>query len=165
LDRLVTPDLVSALAVGAAVGCGLIGGLLFAFSTAVMQALARQAVESGIRTMQAINVVILNPLFLSMFLGTAAASAALLVASLVAPSMPGAALRSMGSVLYLVGVVGVTAAVNVPLNNRLEALDASSPEAAHFWPSYVRRWTRWNHVRTVCALLASVLLTLGASLI
>ena len=70
----------------------------------------------------------------------------------------------MGAALYLVGVFGVTAAVNVPLNNRLEALDAASPEAALFWPGYVVRWTRWNHVRTVCALLASVLLTAAAAL-
>ena len=69
---MLTPDVLFALSVGAAVGCGLIGGLLFAFSSFVMTALARQPAECGIRTMQAINVAILNPLFLSVFLGTAA---------------------------------------------------------------------------------------------
>jgi uncharacterized membrane protein len=161
---VLTPDVLFALSVGAAVGCGLIGGLVFAFSSFVMSALIRQPAGCGIRTMQAINVGILNPLFLSAFLGTAVASAALLATSLSSPASRGDALLSAGAALYLVGVVGITALVNVPLNNSLEGLDAASSEAARFWPTYVRRWTRWNHVRTVCALLASVLLTIAAAL-
>ena len=160
---MLTSDVLFALVVGAAVGCGLIGGLLFAFSSFVMTALARQPAECGIRTMQAINVAILNPLFLSIFLGTAAASAALVAASLAQPGSR-AVLLPAGATLYLVGVFGVTVLVNVPLNNALEALAAGSPEAARFWPGYVRRWTRWNHVRTVCALVASVLLTAAAAM-
>jgi uncharacterized membrane protein len=154
------PDLLVVLGVVAAVGCGAIGGLLFAFSTCVMGALARQPAECGIRTMQAINVAILNPLFLSIFVGTAAASAALLAVSLAQPAAP-AALMAAGALLYLLGVFGVTMTVNVPMNNALEALDGGSPEAARFWPGYVRRWTRWNHLRTACALLASLLLTVA----
>jgi uncharacterized membrane protein len=157
------PDLLIALVVGAAVGCGATGGLLFAFSNVVMTALARQTAECGIRTMQTINVAILNPLFLSLFLGTAAAAAAILVTLLAAPASSGM-LEAAGAALYLVGVFGVTMMVNVPLNNALEALPGGSPEAARFWPVYVRRWTQWNHVRTVCALVASVLLTLAAAL-
>ena len=45
-------------------GCGLIAGLFFAFSVAVMQALARLPVAWGIAAMQSINSAILNPLFL-----------------------------------------------------------------------------------------------------
>ncbi len=160
---MLTPDVLFALWVAAAVGCGLIGGLLFAFSSFVMTALARQPAECGIRTMQAINVAIINPLFLSVFLGTAAACAAILVTSLAKPASSGM-LESVGATLYLLGVLGVTMIVNVPLNNALEALDGGSPEAARFWPAYVRRWTRWNHLRTVCALLASVLLTVALAL-
>ena len=161
---MLTPDVLFTVWVAAAVGCGLIGGLLFAFSSFVMTALARQPVECGVRTMQAINVAIINPLFLSVFLGTAAACAAILVTSLAQPASSGT-LESVGATLYLLGVLGVTMIVNVPLNNALEALDGGSPEAARFWPAYLRRWTRWNHLRTVCALLASVLLTVAALLV
>lgn len=44
--------------------------------------------------------------------------------------------------LYLVGVLGVTGVVNVPLN---DALDAGRVA----WADYRVRWTRWNHVRLV----------------
>src|SRR5262249_36312950 len=45
-----------------------LAGLFFAFSVAVMQALARLPAAGGIAAMQSINIAILNPLFLSVFL-------------------------------------------------------------------------------------------------
>ena len=72
---MMIPDsILSLLTVVGAVGSGLVGGLLFAFSTAVMPALSRQSEACGISAMQAVNVVILNPLFLILFLGTAGVS-------------------------------------------------------------------------------------------
>jgi uncharacterized membrane protein len=146
---------VLGVAVFAAVGCGLVGGLLFAFSSFVMKALSQQPPESGMRTMQAINVHILNPLFLFVFLGTAAASAGLgMVAGLRLPS-PGSAWLLAGCILYLVGAFGVTMIFNVPLNDRLATQNPGTAEAAQYWPVYVSQWLRWNHVRTVAALLAT----------
>ena len=49
------------------------GGHFFAFSNSVMTALGKLPAEQGIATMQTINIVILNPLFLSVFIGTAIA--------------------------------------------------------------------------------------------
>jgi len=49
------------------------GGAYFAFSNFVMTALAHQPPSSCVRTMQAINVYILNPLFFIVFIGTAVA--------------------------------------------------------------------------------------------
>jgi uncharacterized membrane protein len=54
-----------------AIGCGLIAGVFFAFSVSVMIALRRISAPCGIAAMQAINVAIINPLFLGVFLGTA----------------------------------------------------------------------------------------------
>ena len=51
-----------------ALGCGLIAGLFFVFSVAVMQALARLPAAGGIAAMQSINSAMLNPLFLPVFL-------------------------------------------------------------------------------------------------
>jgi hypothetical protein len=52
------------LAICAALGSGIMGGPLFAFSNCVMRALAHQRQASGIRRMQGITIYILNPLFL-----------------------------------------------------------------------------------------------------
>ena len=56
----------------AIMGSGLMAGLFFAFSTAVMAALARLPAAQGADAMNAINVVIVNPLFLAVYMGTAA---------------------------------------------------------------------------------------------
>ena len=151
-------ETVLIVAIFAAVGCGLMGGLLFAFSNFVMTALSHQPAESGIRTMQAINVYILNPLFIAVFLGTAVASVVLGVIAMLRLSRPGAAWLLAGSAAYLVGVLGVTMAFNVPLNNRLEGQDPRAADAAQYWLAYVAAWVRWNHVRTIASLLASALL-------
>ena len=76
-------DISVALAFFAALGSGLIAGLYFAFSTAVMPALANLPEEQGIAAMQKINAAILNPLFLLLFFGTAVASAISVITSLL----------------------------------------------------------------------------------
>lgn len=55
----------------------------------------------------------------------------------------------MGSIVYLAGCFGVTAAANIPLNNALTRIDPDADSATNEWCKYLVRWTRWNHVRTV----------------
>jgi uncharacterized membrane protein len=55
----------------------------------------------------------------------------------------------------------VTMAFNVPLNNRLAALEPQAGDSASVWEEYLTRWTAWNHVRTVTALAAVTLLTIA----
>ena len=58
-------------------------GYFFAFSATVMRALERQPAAPGIAAMQAINVVVLNPLFLGTFFGTAILSLVLDIVALM----------------------------------------------------------------------------------
>jgi uncharacterized membrane protein len=149
------------LTIFAALGCGLMGGLLFAFSNFVMTALSHQPPASGVRTMQAINVYILNPLFFIIFFGTAVASFVLVVATILRVPRSGAPVLLAGSALYLIGTVGVTMVFNVPLNNRLSVLNPDTTEAAQYWLTYLSEWLLWNHVRTVASVMATALLILA----
>jgi uncharacterized membrane protein len=139
----------------AALGCGLIAGAFFAFSAFVMKALARLPHGEGIAAMQSINVVVLNPLFLGVFVGTAIVCVLGLIDSLVRWQTPGAAYVLAGSALYLVGTFLVTRVFNVPLNDALALSAPSDPSSAAIWASYVSSWTAWNHVRTAAALAAA----------
>ena len=154
-------EAVLVVAIFAAVGSGLMAGLLFAFSNFVMTALSHQPAASAMRTMQAINIYILNPFFFVVFLGTAVASVVLAATAVLRLSSPGASLLLAGSLAYLVGAVGITMVFNVPLNNGLERQDPNAVEAAQYWAGYVSAWVRWNHVRTIGSLLATVLLILA----
>jgi uncharacterized membrane protein len=130
----------------AAVGSGLMSGLLFAFSCFVISALTRLPQQYGMAAMQHINVAIINPLFLAVFLGTAVASAVLAVYGVYHWADAPAGWVMLGSLLYLLGTIGVTVAFNVPLNNALA--QATPDAAATVWPGYVASWLRWNHLRT-----------------
>lgn len=147
--------MLSLLTSGALLGSGLIAGVFFAFSSFVMPALARLPPLTGIAAMQSINVAVLNRYFLGVLQGTAAACLVIAVASLSGWSEPRAGWRLGGSGLYLVGVIGVTRAFNIPLNDALARLRPDSAEAARFWPGYVTAWSNWNHVRTAAPLLAA----------
>ena len=57
-------DVFSALTLCAALGCGLMAGVFFAFSAFIMKALTRLPPRDGIAAMQSMNVAVLNPWFL-----------------------------------------------------------------------------------------------------
>jgi uncharacterized membrane protein len=142
------------------VGCGLMAGLFFAFSTSVMPGLRRLAPAEGAAAMQQVNRTILNPLFFVVFLGTALICLLLVVAAPLT-GRAGASWLVTGALLYLVGSIGLTMVVNVPMNNRLDAADAASPEGASIWADYLSRWTAWNHVRALACAAATAALTVG----
>jgi uncharacterized membrane protein len=149
------------LTLAAALGSGLMAGLFFAFSTSVMSALGRLPAAQGIAAMQSINVTIVNPVFLSVFLGTAVLSA-LLIAGAIFGWAPNPAWVVTGALLYIVGVIGITMFINVPMNDALAAIGPDTTAGAELWAKYLDRWVFWNHARTVAPLagLAAFILAL-----
>jgi uncharacterized membrane protein len=160
-EDVMTEWLPLALRFAAALGSGVMAGLFFAFSVAVMGGLARIDPGAGMAAMQSINRVILNPLFALAFFGTPVVCAALIVSLLWRWHEPGAVLLLAGSLLYIAGVFVVTMVCNVPLNNALEAVVPGGAGAAERWNAYLSSWTAWNHVRTVSGCLAAALLMAG----
>jgi uncharacterized membrane protein len=140
-----------------AIGCGLLGGIYFAFSTFIMAALGRIAQASGIMAMNAINVVIVQSLFMPLFIGTTLSSLVLAITAVLRWGQPGASAMLVGGVLYVVGMFVCTAVIHVPMNDALAAVDPASTEAASLWARYLTDWTLWNHVRTISSTLACAL--------
>lgn len=152
---------MTSLVIAAIAGCGLIGGVFFAFSSFIMKSLARLPAATGIAAMQSINVVVLNRSFLGTFMGTAAISVFVAAFWLLNWSPATSPYFVSGAVLYFVGTFLVTMLGNVPLNNRLAAISASEPGAVSVWGHYVERWTRFNTLRTVSAMAAAMAFILG----
>ncbi len=144
---------------------GLLAGLLFAYSVSVVVALDTLNGPTYTRVMQSINETILNPVFGIVFGGAA-----------IVPVMGTAVVIGGGhwmhtygqlfigaSLVYLVGTVGVTSSMHIPMNDAIELWDGESPPDD--WRSVRLRWARWNHVRTaaavgsfVASLIATVLI-------
>lgn len=137
------------------IGAGAVGGVFFAFSSFVMKALAQLPASQGVAAMQRINKVVLNPVFLGVFMGSALLAGGLSVATLFPWAAPRSPLLLAAGILYVVGSFFVTVRFNVPMNERLARLNSGSSQATEYWPAYVREWSSWNHVRTVASLASA----------
>lgn len=146
MDRLIL-----VLTIVAAIGSGLIAGMFYVFSTAIMKAFGRLPVSEGIAAMNSINVAIINPMFLGVFMGTGVVCAVLAISSIFRWQLPGSGYLLAGAALYIFGCLLVTMIFNVPLNNAL----AASPTDTGLWAKYLADWTFWNHIRTVASLAGS----------
>jgi uncharacterized membrane protein len=139
--------------IAATISAGLIAGLFFAFACAVMPGLHRTEDRSFVDAMQRINQAILNGWFGLCFGGA-------IVFAVVAAGLHfrGEAKSAFpwilaASVLYLVMLI-VTMAVNVPLNDRLEAAGRVGriTDLAAVRSGFETSWVRWNLVRTVASI-------------
>lgn len=155
-----SPDLLTFLAAATGVAAALVGGIFFAFSSFVMAGLGRAGPEAGTKAMQQINITVINPLVFLFLLGTAALGA--MVAAMALISTNAGLLPTLGAALYIFGCIGVTGTRNVPLNNALERVDAGTPEGNAVWEDYLRRWTFWNHVRTLACIGTAGFILAGA---
>lgn len=142
--------------IGGTVTTGLVAGLFLAFSTAVMPGLARTDDRTFVAAMQAINVAILNPVFLTLFV---APLGCLAVAAFTGP----ARWWVVAALVLYVANVAITQAGNIPLNDAL--LAAGTPDGPAGWEAartaFEDQWNRLHLVRTL-ALVASFACCLGA---
>ncbi len=133
----------------------LLAGLFFGFQVAVMPGLARSSDREFLRAMQNINRVIVNPVFLLSFLGPIVL---LPIAAWLNWEKAGWLLVA-ASVAHIVGGVGITGSRNIPLNNRLDALDLdaqSDADVGAFRKEFEKPWNQWHLMRTVATILATV---------
>lgn len=159
----INPALI--LTSAATLGAAAVGGLFYAFSTFTMRGLDRTDPHDALTAMRGINAQAqADAPFLLMFVGSTLLALAVAVLAAVQLGRPGSAYLLAGAVLSVLALV-ITIVVNVPLNNRLDALDPaglSAADAAKAWAAYYGPWTAWNHVRTAAPLMGAVLLAVGS---
>jgi uncharacterized membrane protein len=148
------------LTLAALVGSALMAGLFFAFGTAVMSALQRMPAGQGATAMNLIDVRIQNPLFLLIFCGTALICVALPIVAFV-KDIPGKWWVLAGAALYLIGVMVISFAVNIPLNNQLAAVDPHTAAGTAEWLNYLAKWNPANNLRAITSTLAVIAFALA----
>ncbi len=142
----------------ATLGSGLMAGLFCSFSNFIMKALSCLSAPQGIAAMQSINLVIVRPAFLIVFFGTGIASVAAVVMGWQDLGIAARTWGIIGGGVYVLGSIGVTVAINVPLNNKLAAVKPDSEEGARMWKFYLARWTWWNHTRSLATMASTIFL-------
>jgi uncharacterized membrane protein len=155
-----THPLTGWLLVAATLTAGLAAGLLYAFAVAVMPGLAQVDDAAFVSVMQSINRSIVNPWFLLTFLGAPALAIGAVIARFVAGGGPWWPLLT-ATALALLSVL-ITAAMNIPLNNALDAAGSVDPGVIR--EAFESRWVSWNMARTVVSTAAFGFLVLALAL-
>ncbi|SHF84804.1 anthrone oxygenase family protein [Streptoalloteichus hindustanus] len=144
-----------AVMIAATVSTGLVAGLFSAFSIAVMPGLGKVDDRGFVATMQSVNRVILNGWFLVAFVGTLVFAAAAALLNLDSDRRP-VLLWVVAAFALSLATWIITAVVNVPLNNELEA--AGNPDQIQDLAAVRQRfeavWVRWNVVRSLTSTAA-----------
>jgi uncharacterized membrane protein len=140
------------------------GGMMYVFSTFVMQGLNRTGPVSAITAMPGINAEAnASAPFLLPYLGAAVLAFVVGVIAVVQLRRPGRWWVLIGAVFGVLAAI-ITMAFNVPLNDHLDGVDPqglSAGDAAREWLAYYQPWTAWNHVRAITAFVAAALLLIG----
>jgi len=147
-----------------AITTGLIAGLFYSWSCGITQGLGKLPDASYLGAFQSINREIQKPWFFISFLGTV----------LLLPVSAWLCYRShqqtsflfmlTASLLYIIGVFGVTIAGNIPLNEMVDKTNLQSISVetiAEIRKSFEPKWNQLNNIRTLCA-IASLACTIMA---
>jgi uncharacterized membrane protein len=140
--------------IAATITTGLMAGLFFAFTSAIMPALRGADDRTFVDVMQRINVSIINPVFMTAFVGGLLVTIAAVVVHWrdEKDALPWII---AGLALYAAMFL-ITAAINVPLNNALDA--AGDPgriaDLRAVRNQFEGRWVAWNIVRAVANVAA-----------
>lgn len=158
--------MISTLLIAATIATGLVTGLLYGFSCAVLPGLRQVDDATFVEVFRAINGRIINGWFLLTFLG----SPVLIVTTGIAQFLTGGPQPWLPMAAAAVSTVissAITGAVNVPLNNALES-DANAVartgtvravDSTAIRTRFETRWSRANVARTVASTAAFGALT------
>lgn len=139
---------------------GLMAGLFYAFNVAVVPGLRHASAAQHIAVMQGINLKIQNPVFFLSFFGP---TLLLPLAAYLHRGKPEFAVLVLAAGLFIVGANGVTMAVHIPLNEKLDKVavsEISDTEAEQIRLEYQgegTRWMRWHTVRTLATTASAAL--------
>jgi len=143
-----------ALELATAIGLALMAGFLFNMSVVTAPALNALSSESALAAWKGINSTVRNPLFA----GTAFGTAVLVVACAVIAWRSRLRVWCLSfALLYLIGVIGTTFAVENSVNTTIIAATQPPPELPHM----LATWLLGNHIRAVSALAAFIVAWLG----
>lgn len=150
------------LLVIAATLTALVAGIFYAWSVSITLGLARVSGHEYISVMQSTNRAIQNPFFFTAFFGTQILLPVCVFLYFGHSSRFWLLLAA--TIIYTIGVMGVTIFGNVPMNNALDRFDlksANEQEIAQQRKNYEGRWNNLNNIRTVSSTLAIILVVVA----
>ena len=142
---------------------GLVAGLLYGYACSVNPGLHQLGDREYLSAMQSINIAIQNPVFFISFMGSIIFFA-ITTFQLRGQHQTAFNYMLIATIIYIIGVFGVTMFANVPLNNRLANFNiatASTLDIANMRTAFEQRWNTFHIVRTIAAITSFLLSSLA----
>ncbi|MAW69890.1 MAG: hypothetical protein CL391_03395 [Acidiferrobacteraceae bacterium] len=149
--------------------CALVTGFVFTYAVIVMPGLAKLTDKEFIRAFQVTDELIQNnqPIFMIVWVGSVISVISTLIVSLMGPYSVETVLVIIAGFVYLLGVQGLTVLVHLPLNRRIQTVNAEEWDASALREerlSFETRWIRFNWIRTLIGLGVIVTFMVALSL-
>ncbi len=149
--------------------CALVTGFVFTYAVIVMPGLAKLADKEFIRAFQVTDAVIQNnqPIFMIVWIGSMISVIGVMITAFMSPYSVETALVILTGFVYLLGVQGLTVFVHLPLNKQIQGVNVVDMDAGPLREQrmlFEARWTRFNRIRTLIALVVSASFMIALSL-
>ena len=149
--------------------CSLVSGFIFTYAIVVMPGLSNLNDKEFIRAFQVTDAVIQNnqPIFMFTWIGSIVSLLGTILTSVVGFGLLETWLVVLFSVVYLLGVHGITIAIHIPLNNNIQKVLIEGLNDKAIMDERVkfeRKWNYFNNIRTSVPFSVSLLLLIILSL-
>lgn len=143
--------------------CSLVAGFLFAFAVVIMPGISSLSDQDFIRAFRAMDRVIQKnqPIFMLVWIGSIIMLAISTILAILELPRAQQVLLFIATSLYLLSVQLPTLRINIPLNNKLQSLSIEKMDADAFRVArdeFEARWKYWNAIRTVFAVITTLIL-------
>ena len=149
--------------------CSLVSGFIFTYAIVVMPGLSNLNDKEFIRAFQVTDAVIQNkqPIFMFTWIGSIVSLLGTILTSVVGFGLLETWLVVLFSVVYLLGVHGITIAIHIPLNNNIQKVlieELNGKAIMDERVKFERKWNYFNNIRTSVSISFSLLLLILLSL-
>lgn len=122
-----------------------------------------------IRAFQVTDAVIQNnqPIFMLTWIGSIVSLMSTILTSIISFGLSETWLVVLFSVVYLLGVQGITIAIHIPLNNQVQKVlieELNNEAIKEERLKFERKWNFFNNIRTSISILVTLLLLIILSL-
>ena len=162
-------DLLDISLIFSITSCSLVSGFIFTYAIVVMPGLSNLNDKEFIRAFQVTDAVIQNnqPIFMFTWISSIVSLLGTILTSVVGFGLSETWLVVLFSVVYLLGVHGITIAIHIPLNNNIQKVLIEGLNGKAIMDERVkfeRKWNYFNNIRTSVSISISLLLLILLSL-
>ena len=143
--------------------CSLVTGFIFTYAIIVMPGLSKLSDKEFLKAFQVTDAVIQNrqPIFMLIWVGSIVSVLSLLLISIAYVGLSETWLIVLVTLIYLLGVQGITILIHLPLNNQIQKLNLEKLKDDNLKNErliFETKWYFFNNIRTTIAFFVSLTL-------